>query len=74
MYPNITEIQVIRCEASATEINKIIDVINKHLNNGWIIVDISTHGPWELPGGQNGTRYNFYTYHLGKLKTITHKI
>ena len=68
MYENISEIKILRPIVDTDKrVKKIQEELNEYLEEGWILLDISTHAPKELPGG-NGSRDNYFCYHLGKLK------
>ena len=66
MLPEITEIKILRIEASTdSNVTSIEGSLNSHIELGWIILDINTYAPKQLTGEYKS---NFFCYHLGKLK------
>ena len=66
---NISEIKLLTLEADTSR-STIESSVNKILNEGWMLLDISTMAPEGLPGGSNGSRSNYYVYHFGKTEKI----
>lgn len=65
MYFGLTEVSVLRMSASK-ETEKISAAVNKKLDEGWVLMDISTEAPNTL-AGQYGSD-NYFLYHFGKFK------
>jgi len=63
---DITKIKIIRQVADGNKkMENIEGKINYLLDNGWIILDISTYAPERLSGEYKS---NYFCYHLGKKK------